>query len=201
MSLYIFQAGAVTGEHLDPRDVVAYVDHVATPSERLRIETHLARCALCRDEVTEAAQIIATRPRVPTRRGQVTIAAAGIAAMLLVFLWPRADRQPATQQHREAPITTTVAPVILAPAGEVQSANVFTWSSVPHADLYELRVFDADGGVVWESATRDTLAALPLNIALHAKASYYWKVQADVGFDRSSSTDLVEFSVNAASRK
>jgi hypothetical protein len=195
MSTQLAQAIDVTGTHLDPRDVAAYVDRLASPTERARIESHLATCAECRAEVTEAAQIIDTLPRGRGARRAGLISAAGIAAMLLVFIWPRADRQIADQQHRETGITTTITPQVLGPAGTVEAAKVFTWSSVPHADRYELRVFDSDGGVVWESATTDTAVILPPTITLRAGRSYYWKVQAQTGFDRSASTDLVEFSI------
>lgn len=197
MSTQLAEAITVTGTHLDPGDVAAYVDRLASPTERARIESHLATCAECRAEVVEAAHIIDTLPRARTTRRAVWISAAGIAAMLLVFLWPRTDRQLADQRHRETPITTTIAPQILGPAGTVESAKVFTWSSVPHADRYELRVFDSDGGVVWESTTTDTTVSLPPTITLRAGRSYYWKVQAQTGFDRSASTDLVEFSLRS----
>ena len=201
MSIQVAEAARVTHQHLDPREVVAYVDRVATPSERARIESHLVSCPECRAEVSEAAHIIATVPRARGTGRRLAIPAAGIAAMLLVFLWPRADRQNGQLQHREAPVTTTIAPVILAPVGAVESANVFTWSSVPHADRYQLRVFDSDGGVAWESETTDTVLTPPPTITLRPGSSYYWKVQAHTGFDRSASTDLVEFSIGGRHRQ
>ena len=201
MSIQVAGSIRVTDQHLDPRDVVAYVDRVATPSERARIESHLVSCPECRAEVSEAAHIIATLPRARGTRRRVVISAAGIAAMLLVFLWPRADRQNGQPQHREAPVTTTIAPVILAPVGAVESAKVFAWSSVPHSDRYELRVFDSEGGVVWESETTDTVLAPPPTITLRPGKPYYWKVQAHTGFDRSASTDLVEFSIRGRQRQ
>ncbi len=190
----------VTEQHLDPRDVVAYVDRAATPSERARIESHLVTCPECRAEVSEAARIIATLPRARETQKRALITAAGIAAVLLVFLMPRVDRQVGLQ-HREAPVTTTVAPVILAPVGAVESADVVTWSSVPHADRYELRVFDSDASVVWRTETVDTVVSIPRTVSLRPGVSYYSKVQAHTGIERSTSTDLVEFSIRGKKRQ
>src|SRR5438445_8410772 len=198
MSLQVFQAIAVNDQHLDPNDVAAYIDGTAPPSERARIESHLVTCAECRDEVADAGRIIATLPRPRSARRTVVVSAAGIAAMLLVFLWPRADL---TTRHRESPVTTTIAPTVLAPIGAVESANRFVWSSVPHAGLYELRIFDPDGSVVWQGQTRDTVLAPPPTVGLRADHSYYWKVEAHTGIDRSTSTQLVEFSIRAQRRQ
>jgi hypothetical protein len=200
MSIQVVEAIAVSDQHLDPKDVVAYVDGVAPPSERVRIESHLATCAECRDEVADAGRIIATLPRPRSARRIVTVSAAAIAATLLVFLWPRAAPD-LTARHRESPVTTTIAPTVVMPIGAVESADRFVWSSVPHAGFYEFRVFDPDGSVVWEGQTRDTVLAPPPTIGLRAGHSYYWKVEAHTGIDRSTSTQLVEFSIRAERRQ
>ncbi|HEY3112623.1 MAG TPA: zf-HC2 domain-containing protein [Gemmatimonadaceae bacterium] len=201
MSMQVAEAIGVTGHHLDPRDIAAYVDRAATPSERARIESHLVTCPECRAEVSEAAHIIYTLPRARGVRRGVLITTAGIAAVLLVFLLPRTDRQIGKLQHREAGVTTTVAPVILAPVGAVESADVFTWSSVPHADRYELRVFDSNASVVWQTETTDTVVSIPRTVSLRPGVSYYSKVQAHTGIERSTSTDLVEFLIRGPPRR
>jgi len=134
------------------------------------------------------------------RRG-VMVSAAGIAAMLLVFLWPRGDRDLRNPQHRESSVTTTIAPRVLAPIGRVESVDRFVWSSVPHAGLYTLRIFDPDGSVIWQGETRDTVLAPPPPVALRLDRSYYWKVEAHTGFQRSTSTELVEFSIRSQQRQ
>ena len=198
MSTQMVEAVNMIDQHLDPNEVVAYVDRVATPTTRARLETHLATCAECRAEVSDAARIIATLPRPQVRRLRVGISAAGIAAMLLVFLWPRADRGPVNQQHRELPVTTTIAPTIFTPIGPVESAAKFAWSSVPHADRYGVRLFDSNGSVLWQRETTDTVLALPPSLNLREGRSYYWKIEAHTGFDRSTASELVEFSINGS---
>lgn len=195
MSMPAAEAMSVTSQHLAPRDVAAYVDGALTSEARARIQSHLATCAECREEVSDAARIIATLPRGSTVKWRVGIPAAAVAAMLLVFLWPRTDRNNAVPQHRESAVTTTIAPVIVRPIGAIDSVAVFTWTSVPHASTYAVRVFDSDGTVVWQRETADTLLIATSAAGLRAGRSYYWKVEARTGFERSTSTDLVEFSI------
>jgi hypothetical protein len=201
MSIQVVEAIAVSDQHLDPKDVVAYVDGIAPPTERVRIESHLVTCAECRDEVADAGRIIATLPRPRSARRTVIVSAAAIAATLLVFLWPGADRDLTIRRHRESPVTTTIAPTIVTPIGAVESADRFVWSSVPHAGFYELRIFDPDGSVVWQGQTRDTVLTPPSTVGLRTSRSYYWKVEAHTGFERSTSTDLVEFSIRSQPRQ
>lgn len=201
MSVQLVGEIGVNDQHLDPKDVVAYVGGALSSSERERIESHLATCAECRDEIADAGRIIATLPRSrPVRRG-VIVSAAGIAAMLLVFLWPRADRDLTTRQHRESAVTTTIPPTVIAPVGRVDAVDRFIWSAVPHTGFYDVRVFDPDGSVVWQSQTRDTVFTLPPTVGLRAGRTYYWKVEAHTGFDRSTSTELVEFSIQGQRRQ
>ena len=201
MSTQVAEAIVVNDQHLDPKDVVAYIDGVAPPGERARIESHLVTCAECRDEVADAGRIIAELPRPRSAKRSAIASAAAIAAMLLVFLWPRADRDLTTRQHRQSPITTTIAPAVLTPIGVVESAARFVWSSVPHASFYELRVFDPDGSVVWQGQTQDTVLTPPPTVGLLPGRAYYWKVEAHTGFERSTSTELIEFSVRSQPRQ
>lgn len=197
----VVEAIRVSDQHLDPRQVAGYVDRVLPDTERARIQAHLVTCPECRAEVAEAGRIIATLPRPRRIRRGVMVSAAGIAAMLLVFLWPRADRDLGNPLHRESSVTTTIAPKVIAPIGGVESADRFVWSSVPHAGLYTLRIFDADGSVVWQGETPDTVLTPPPTLGLRFRRSYYWKVEAHTGFDRSAASELTEFSFRRPSRQ
>src|SRR6476660_255988 len=129
--------------HLEPHEVAAYVDRSMSADERARIESHLSGCPDCRDEVSDAARIIATLPK-PQGRRNALIAVAGIAALLLVFLVPRSGRDTGDLLHRGVS-TQTAQPTIIAPSGAVASADVFTWSAVPNATRYDMRVSDSTG--------------------------------------------------------
>lgn len=178
--------------HVDARDVAAYVDGTATPAVRALVDAHLVTCAACRDEVMDVSRIAAFAPRerVPRR---IWIGAAAAAVLLVVLLRPSTTPDERLT-HRDAPVTTTVAPVAIAPAGLVDAAPGFVWSSVPHADRYHIRLFDAAGSVLWERETADTVAMAD-SIRVVPGRAYYWKVDAHAGFNRSTTTELIEFSV------
>ena len=94
----------------------------------------------------------------------------------------------------------TVSPRLFSPVGTVDSATVFVWSTVPGADRYGIRLFDGDGTLVWQHETADTVALLPSAIGLRSELTYFWKVEAQSGFDRRAASDLVEFSLQRGRR-
>jgi hypothetical protein len=55
--------------------------------------------------------------------------------------------------------------------------------------------------VIWQGETRDTVLTPPPPVALRLDRSYYWKVEAQTGFQRSTSTELVEFSIRSQRRQ
>jgi anti-sigma factor RsiW len=180
--------------HLEPEEVVAYVDGAATGDERRWIESHLATCADCRQEVREIVGIVRALPGKTSVRRRIWLPAAAAAAIVLILAWPR--HRPGvvmrTGEHRQGVVTTTVAPRPLAPVGSVIRGDTLVWSSVPGADAYAIRLFDASN-MLWEGQTTDTVATLPASVGLRAGATYYWKVEARTGFGRWVASELVEF--------
>jgi anti-sigma factor RsiW len=180
-----------TGRHLAEGEAAAYVDGTLAANALKAIQAHLASCAECRAEVAEVSSIVRTAPAKRSRRIWIPVAAA--AALALLWVAPRAVRGPADPTHREEAVTTTVAPRPFSPRGGVDSATTFVWSSVPYATAYRIRLYDADGSLLWEQETADTVSAPPTSLGLRARTSYYWKVEAQTGFGRWTSSDLVEF--------
>jgi hypothetical protein len=180
--------------HLDPVEIAAFIDRVIDGDARRRVEAHLASCADCRAELMDATRVVAT---LPSRRARAMwipgAAAAAAAAIVILAVWPRDVRD--SEVHREAPVTTTVAPRGLSPVGAVDSAPTLRWSSVPHTDRYQVRVFGTDGAVLWERETTDTSVAMPDSIGVRSSHTYHWKVEAYTGFDRRAASELIEFSV------
>ncbi len=181
--------------HLESGEVAAYLDGVLAPPDRSRIEAHLAACDLCRGEVADVAGLLRARPRRLAWTLPVGVAAA--AAVVLLLVWPRTGERPAESlASREPMVTTTVAPVVIAPRGATTAATArLVWTTVPGAERYRLAVYDDTGTVLWETRTSDTTALFPANIRLHQGASYFWKVEAQTGWDRWVSSDLVPFSI------
>jgi anti-sigma factor RsiW len=181
--------------HLESGEVAAYLDGALEPSDLSRVEAHLATCDRCRTEVTEVARLLYERPR--RQAWHVPIGVAAAAAVVLLLVWPRPGERPALSPgYREPVVTTTVAPVVIAPRGAiVAAAPRLVWTRVPGAYRYRLAVFDDTGTVLWETQTSDTSALVPGSIRLHQGASYYWKVEAQTGWDRWVTSDLVAFSL------
>jgi hypothetical protein len=179
--------------HLEPEEVAAYVDGTATGEERAAVQAHLAACAECRAEVAEVSRIVRTLPGARRTARRVWIPAVAAAVIALLWVTPRPLREPAVPEHRAETETTTAAPHPVSPVGTVGSVSALAWSPTPGTDRYRVRLFDADGTVLWDEETVDTIAALPDSIDLRAQVPYYWKVEAHTGFDRWASSPLVEF--------
>lgn len=177
--------------HLEPESIAAYVDGGATGKARAAVEGHLAGCADCRAEMFEVSRILRTLPRrrtIPVRYG---IPAAAAALILLWVALPMGD-SPAPE-HRQEPVLPAAIPEPVSPLGAVDSAPAFLWTSVPYATSYRLRLFGGDGTVLWTHESADTLAVLPDSVRLGARLVYFWRVEAQTGFERWASSDLAEF--------
>jgi len=182
--------------HLEAGEVAAYLDRALAPSERARVEAHLADCDACRTEVVDLARLVRGRPN--PRRWYLPVGAVAAAAAVFLLLLPRPKPELLEPpDYREPVITTTVAPVAIAPRGAITTAERLVWSSVPHADRYRVAVFDDTGRVLWETQTSDTVTVLPDRIRFVTGAPYHWKVQAQTSWNRWVSSDLVEFSIGA----
>jgi hypothetical protein len=182
--------------HLESGEVAAYLDGALAPTDSARVEAHAAECDMCRTELVEASWLLRTQPRV--RRWYVPAGAVAAAAAVILLLWPRPAGGPeGASGYREPAVTTSVAPVAVAPRGVAAGARLLVWTGVPRADRYRLTLFDGTGSVVWETQTADTLARVPESIRLRVGASYFWKVEAQTGWNRWVASDLVEFSLGA----
>ena len=180
-------------QHLRAEEIAAYVDGGVTGDARSAIEAHLAACAECRAEAVEVLRVVHSLPHARGVPRRIWIPAAAAAALALLWAGPQVLRDPPAFEHREEAVTTTVAPRPVAPVGAVDSARALVWSSVPQASGYRVRLFDADGTVIWEREAGDTVAVLPDSLRFRARLPYYWKVEAHTGFDRRAASDLVEF--------
>ena len=185
----------LTDWHLEAHEIAAYVDHGVSGARRAAIETHLASCTTCRAELTEVTRILraAHTPGRVSRRLWIPAAAAAVLALLWVA--PRAMREDAAPVFREEAVTTTVAPRPISPLGTVRAVSGLVWSSVPHANGYRVRLFDGNGTTLWERETSDTVTSVSDSLALRPATPYFWRVDAQTGFDRWAASDLVEFSL------
>ena len=178
---------------------------------------HLASCAACRHRLSTMSRLlrdesVASEQRrleggTARRTRRLAAGVAGLAAVLLgafalgALLRPEPpviDDTTGGQVHRDGIITTTVAPKLVSPAPGAR-VDALRWTSVPHADRYQVLVFDREGTMVWEPQTADTVIALPASL-LSDTATYIWKVEARTGWDRWVASDWGRFSVAGAGR-
>ena len=190
---------SVVARHLESTDVAGYVDRTLSSSDRARVEKHLAECEECRAEAVAVGRLLRT---VPVRRSHLLrVGAAAAAAILLLVLWPRAAEKPVVSPaYREHVITTSIAPVAVAPRGAATDLSRVIWTAVPTADRYRVTLFDSVGHLLWETQTGDTSAVIPATVHLGAKRRFFWKVAARTGWHRWETSDLVDFSPRSGRR-
>ena len=194
------------GGCLDEDALAAFVSGDVTAAQRAAALAHLTVCARCRHAVAILSRVIADhriaseihgvrRPSWP-RRARWTAGVAAAAAIVFLLLRPSgADELAPGSELREPPITVVGGPTLIAPRGRVAAVTNLTWSLVPHAERYRLRLYDATGTALWENETTDTVAAVPASIPLPPGATYFWKVEAKTGRNRWVSSDLTQFTL------
>ena len=197
-----------TPQCLDEFAIAEFVDGAVDPAHRAAWLAHLASCAGCRSEVVALSRLVARsainadsapaaagasrtnrRRRFAMVGGVIgTAAAAAAVAFLLIPRWPQDE-----DAHRATVVTLSAPPEAVAPAGLVEAPVQFVWTGVPRADLYEVTLFGQTGTILWQIQTRDTVAAVPDSLDLVPGTSYFWKAEAQIGFDRWSESELVRF--------
>lgn len=196
---------SVTPACLDDHTIGTLADGTLEPAARAAALPHLAACPRCRTAVASVARALSDAPvaraaRVAEAGGPgrayriAAIALPAAAALVLILAWPRPTDDEASI-HRAPTITAAAAPAPVSPVGAVSDARVLRWGTVPNADRYRVTLFDAEGRVRFETEVVGTAAALPDTVVLVPGPRYLWKVEARTGFDRWSSSELVEFSI------
>lgn len=184
-------------DHLAPEQSAGYLDGVLTREERAVVEAHLAVCSECRDEVVALRPVVQRRD--PRRSALRAVAVAGAAAAAVVLLLlPNRVSGPEQSTHRDRQDDVAPAVVPRAPAGEGLRPALLAWSPLAQASRYRVQVFDAEGSVLFRAEAADSALGLPDSVPLSPGRPYFWKVEADTGWDRWVSSGLVEFSIAPA---
>ena len=202
----------LTPECVDDDTIAALAEGSLDDRERDAVLAHVGACARCRGLVASVARALSD-PAVAReiravehgrqsdgaygrrRRGRLAAGGAAAAAAAAVLLLARPGQIHEPPPHRASPITLAPAPEAIRPVGPVERASMLAWKPVPGADRYRIALFDAGGAVLYEAESPDTVAALPDSVLPRPGATYWWQVEARVGFDRWAASDLVEFSV------
>jgi anti-sigma factor RsiW len=178
--------------HVTDTELAAYLDRTLTPSERDRVEDHLAGCPDCRQQLLETKKLLerVRRPRT------LLVGGALAAAAVLIFLVVRPE-SGTTDQHTLMRSDGAAGPLVAyGPLGTTASVGLkFVWSAAPDRESYRLNVSRMDGQPVWSSSGTDTMAILPSSVVLRPNERYYWVVDALLSDGTSRSTGLREFGI------
>lgn len=196
--------GAVTPECLSDDTMAALAEGTLGAPERAEALAHVWGCARCRNLLASLARALSdsgvTREIAAVEGGgrrrfyRVALPLAAAAVLLLILVRPGSFENGT---HRGPPAAAVV-PVPVAPIGIVASATPLEWTAVAGADRYRVTLSDAAGRLLYEFEVTDTVASLPDSIPLVAGRSYVWLVEARTGFNRWSTSRLVEFSIGGA---
>lgn len=191
--------------HIDENDIARYVDGRLSDDERRDIESHLAECYRCRNQVAAVHQILENRegqepaldPEVRARaealgtteengshetkwgRRRPVVVSATVALLLGIggLLYGQ-FQEPAPSRLRtspDAPALTVQAP---ADGATVSERPVFKCASVSEALGYRVTLRTPDGTVVWEGDTTAARVHLPADVSLTAGETYLWRAEA-----------------------
>jgi putative zinc finger protein len=181
--------------HLTAEDVAAFLDRRMTAAERAGAEAHLAGCQLCREELRAVHGLLRSRPGVrPAVFIPAGLAAAAAIAFVAVTL-VRGDPD-AADRVRTAPAAEAARIAVRVPAdGDTIAPGrpVLVWSSIAGEPTYRLTLTDASGQPLWTSTTSDTSVALPPQVVLQSRQTYFWYVDALRADGRAASTGVRRF--------
>lgn len=177
-------AGAtMTGPHLPPGTIAAYVDGVLDAGARTEADRHLAACAACRAELVALSDLIVDLPSARrTRTWRVAggvLAAAGIVGLVLVSQG-RAPTPSAATERTTSLSAATIEIVQPAENGTASPAGdgSIVWHAVEPRATYRVTVTDSTGATRWTAETSDTVAVVPPSARLEAGARFYLYVDA-----------------------
>lgn len=191
--------------HIDENDIARYVDGRLSDDERRDIESHLAECHRCRNQVAAVHRILGNRgeqgpaldPEVRARaealgrteedeesieweRARDPMAIAMVVGLLLgvgaLLYGPFQGPAPSRlRSSAEASALTVQAP---ADGATVSERPVFECASVSEALGYRVTLQAPDGTVVWEGDTTAPHVRLPADVSLTAGTTYLWRAEA-----------------------
>lgn len=191
--------GEAVSEHPTSEAMAAYLSRAMPPADRVTLESHLAECRACRNEVTSARRVIA---RLESRKRVLwatPIAAA--AAIAILLLLPARNTHPAAELLRgpdsaDASLGRELIRVLTPVNGTTVAKGrvVFSWQGAAPRLLYRLTITESTGAAVWTAETSDTTLALPADVRLVAGQTYFWLVDALGPDGRSLTTRTQRFS-------
>jgi anti-sigma factor RsiW len=186
-------------DHPSSEEIADYLNGRLSSELRSTLESHLAECRTCRQQVVSARRLLDTyRLRRPFLWAAPALAAAVLALVLFAPRkpWDAPDeevlrgRQPGT-----ADVTPQIGIVAPRDGDSVSVGAVrFVWRSQAGQPLYRVTVTEG-AGAVWSTSTTDTSAAVPDSVLLDRSRTYRWYVDAAGADGRSLTSGVQRFVV------
>lgn len=177
--------------HLTDVEIAAYLDRTLMPSERDRVEDHLADCPDCRQHLLETKELLEQ-----VRRPRKTVIGAALAAAVVLVLVVALPNAKETEQGLMRSDIRPEPLIAYGPIGTPSRVGLrFVWGALPGAESYRLTVSRGDGHALWTSSGIDTATTLPDSVILRANERYYWVADALLSDGTTRSTGLREFGV------
>ena len=179
--------------HPSVEEIAAYLSGRISGSALAALESHLAGCRNCREEVTSARALM--KERVSSRRHWLVPAAAAALLLMGILIKPpnAGERERASSPQRASGRESIV---VLSPRGATTDATVsFAWRSVGSGALYALNLSDSTGTTVWETQTADTSITLPRSVTLLPGTVYMWYIDASIPNGLTATSGIRSFRV------
>lgn len=181
-------------EHMSADRISAYLGGGLSQSDRNSLERHLLVCADCRRDLAEASELVGAK-----RSRWLTVGAPlAAAAVLVIAIIPNTRSNAAGPTLRGPQVEGLAKFAVVSPSNEAEvkpDSLVFRWRSVGADAHFQFTLTDANGDVVYTGATPDTALTLPRSVGLTPGATYFWYVDALLEGARSTTTGVIEFTV------
>jgi hypothetical protein len=149
----------------------------AGEAERLRTLDRVMASSELREEFALLSAVAeGERRSAPLRRAWIPLAAA--AAVLLVasgLVWQ--SRRVAVDDDVVRGEGASIS--LVAPRERLDAGRTFTWRSTGGESRYRFQLRDAEGGVLFDTVTRDTTLVLPTDVPVSPDREYRWWVRSE----------------------
>ncbi len=175
-------AGDSMSPHPSAELIASYLSGTLAGRQRAGLESHLAECRGCRQELLSSQRLLRSHVRTSRQRVISLVGAAAVVAILLARLAsvPRVPDE-SVRGIEDSPTLSSPALRALEPADRSTVPRrhvVFVWSGQAPATIYRLTVTSEAGEAVWLRETSDSSLTLPAGVSLQPGRTYFWYVDA-----------------------
>jgi hypothetical protein len=193
----------------------SYELDLLSEEERRQFENHLLECETCFQSLYHGAPIANLiregklapsqsvklqddKEKAPIRffsRKWALAAASVLVVMIIafVFVWVQGPRKKTNRLRGHDDVSI----LVVSPVGEVTAPTELKWKPISGADLYEVKLYNEAGDLVWEDSVQGDTAVLPesLQESLIPGQVYTWQVEAFWQRERIKS-QLIRFQIS-----